>query len=206
MTSYAQAERHALTDLFLEVGPDAPTLCEGWATRDLAAHLVLRETRPDAAVGILVRPLAHYTEEAQRGIRARPWPKLVEAVRSGPPVLLRPVDEAFNTVEYFVHHEDVRRATDGWDPRPLEPGLEAALWRRLKTMTRPMFRRAGVVVDLEAPGYGQVKGGRGDDHVRLTGTPGELLLLAFGRGDHVRVQREGTDAALDRLASAKLGF
>src|SRR5882762_622635 len=36
-------ERRELCDLFLELGPDAPTLCEGWTTLDLAAHLVLRE-------------------------------------------------------------------------------------------------------------------------------------------------------------------
>ena len=46
-------------------GPDEPTLCEGWNTRDLAAHLVLRESRPDAALGVVVRPLAGRTARLQ---------------------------------------------------------------------------------------------------------------------------------------------
>ena len=44
--TYAQDERAALAALLHETGPDGPTLCEGWQTRDLVAHLVLRERRP----------------------------------------------------------------------------------------------------------------------------------------------------------------
>nr|BFE88977.1 hypothetical protein GCM10020093_115780 [Planobispora longispora] len=54
--TYARAERAALSDLFARLGPDAPTLCEGWTTFDLAAHLVLRERRLDAAPGIALSP------------------------------------------------------------------------------------------------------------------------------------------------------
>src|ERR1700753_1453307 len=64
-TNYAQAERTALCDLFLELGPQAPTLCEGWTTRDLAAHLVVRDRRPDGAIGILVPRLSGHTEKLQ---------------------------------------------------------------------------------------------------------------------------------------------
>ncbi|MGH8989581.1 MAG: TIGR03085 family metal-binding protein, partial [Acidimicrobiales bacterium] len=113
MSAYAQSERRELCELLDEVGPDAPTLCEGWNAQDLAAHLVLRERRPDAAVGILVRRLRPYTDRVQRELRDRPWPSLVDKVRSGPPALLRPVDELVNVVELFVHHEDLRRARHG---------------------------------------------------------------------------------------------
>lgn len=58
MTAFARSERLALCETLRAVGPDAPTLCEGWLTRDLAAHLVLRESRPDAAPGIVVSALA----------------------------------------------------------------------------------------------------------------------------------------------------
>ena len=50
----AQRERSALVDTLRAVGPDAPTLCDGWKTRDLAAHLVVRERRLDATPGIMV--------------------------------------------------------------------------------------------------------------------------------------------------------
>src|SRR3989442_14077388 len=81
----ARVERETLCDLLAEVGPDAPTLCEGWRTRDLAAHLILRERRADAAPGILLKPLAGYTRRVQDGYAARPWAELIGLVRSGPP-------------------------------------------------------------------------------------------------------------------------
>ena len=37
-------ERRQLCELFIELGPDAPSLLGPWSTRDLAAHLVLRST------------------------------------------------------------------------------------------------------------------------------------------------------------------
>ena len=58
----AQRERAALVESLREHGPGAPTLCEEWTARDLAAHLVVRERRLDAAPGILVPQLAGYTE------------------------------------------------------------------------------------------------------------------------------------------------
>ena len=37
--SHARDERSALVASLRDAGPDAPTLCAGWTTRDLAAHL-----------------------------------------------------------------------------------------------------------------------------------------------------------------------
>ena len=66
--SVAQHERAALVETLRSVGPDAPTLCGGWTTRDLTAHLVLREYRLDAAPGITVPALAGYTTKVQKQI------------------------------------------------------------------------------------------------------------------------------------------
>ena len=130
--SLAQQERTTICDLFVELGPEAPTLCEGWTTADLAAHLVARERRPDSGPGIVWPRLAGYTDKVRLAVRDRmPWEKLVEAVRSGPPMLLRPFDGAMNTIEFFIHVEDVRRAQAGWEPRPLAPELADALWARV---------------------------------------------------------------------------
>lgn len=209
MSSHARAQRQELADLLLEVGPDAPTLCEGWTAADLAAHLVIRARRPDAAAGILVKPLASYTQRVQDGVRrGTAWPQLVESVRTGPPfpLSLNPVDEAVNTVEYFVHLEDVRRARPGWEPRALDPDLERVLWSRLKSMSRLLLRKAPVGVTLVAPGYGQVTGKRGDPQVTVTGPPGELLLFAFSRQDATRVDLTGDADAAARLRQAHLGL
>ena len=45
-------ERAQLSDLLDELGPEAPTLLAPWTTRDLAAHLVLREHDSLAGPGL----------------------------------------------------------------------------------------------------------------------------------------------------------
>ena len=77
MTRYAQLERHALADTMLAVGPDAPTLCDPWRVRDLAAHLILRETRPDLAAGMFVPRLQARLERAQDELAATDFGELV---------------------------------------------------------------------------------------------------------------------------------
>lgn len=152
---FAAIERAALADLMTTLGPDAPTLCEGWTTRDLAAHLVVRATRADAAAGILIPRLAAHTRRVQDKIAAGDWDALVAKVRR------RPWwgaigDEAVNRVEYFVHHEDVRRAQAGWKARTLPEGLDEALFPRLRTQARLALRRTPARVTVTAPGHGSI--------------------------------------------------
>lgn len=207
MSDYAQQERATLVELFGELGPEAPTLCEGWKTSDLAAHLVIRERRPDAALGIVVPPLASRTDRIQAAVRdGKTWRQLVDDVREGPPLLLRPVDELMNGVEYFVHVEDVRRAQPEWEPRTLDPAFERTLWSRTKMMARGLRRRSPVGVTLRAPGYGEVVGKSGEPHVVVTGAPGELLLFVFGRQQAARVEMAGDPDPVDELRQAKLGL
>ncbi len=63
--SDAQLERQTLSQLFDQLGPDAPTLCSGWTTLDLAAHLVVRERRPDSGPGLVWPPMAGYTDRVR---------------------------------------------------------------------------------------------------------------------------------------------
>ena len=102
-TNHAQRERSGLCDLFDELGSDAPTLCEGWTAADLAAHLVVRERRPDAALGILAAPFERHGDKVRDDYAARPFDQLVESVRSGPPTLsafgIPGVDRMANTME-----------------------------------------------------------------------------------------------------------
>ncbi len=214
--SYARAERAALCALLDETGPDAPTLCEGWSTLDLAAHLVLRERRPDAGAGLLGGPLAGHTRRVQRKISQTPFPRLVEIIRTGPPRLsffaIPGMDERANAVEFFVHHEDVRRAQPGWQPRALGRGMSDALWLRLRA-ARVIMRKAPVGVELArsdepppapsgAPTIRLTANAR-TPVVTVTGTPAELTLWALGRTAAARVRLDGSEADIRALNAAR---
>jgi uncharacterized protein (TIGR03085 family) len=205
----AQRERRSLADLLLRVGPDAPTLCQGWSAADLAAHLVLRERRPDAALGLVVPQLAHHTEDVQRKVRdGRSYEALVATVRDGPPFPLRFsfIDEPMNTAEFFIHHEDVRRTQDGWVPRELDPDLERALWTRVRFSARMAKKAAPVGLTLVSPGYGRVEVRPGQPSVTVTGPPGELLLFMSGRQQASSVDVTGDADAAEQVRQAKFGL
>lgn len=201
--SLAQQERAALCDLLLTLGAGAPTLCEGWRTVDVAAHLVVRERRPDSGPGLVWPPLAGYTERVRCAVRDRtPWEALVDTVRRGPPMLLRPFDGPMNTVEFFIHVEDVRRAQPGWEPRRISPQLADALWARVGP--RGMANKVGATIVVTSPGRADKEAGSGP-RVVLSGDPGELIMFGAGRQGAARVECSGDAATVTRLRAASLG-
>jgi uncharacterized protein (TIGR03085 family) len=207
--SYSREERLALCALLEKTGPDAPTLCAGWTTSDLAAHLVLRERRPDAAAGVLGGPVASYTARVQRGIRTRiPFADLIRMIRSGPPAFsfmaIPGMDERANLVEFFVHHEDVRRGAPGWEPRAISDGESDLLWQRLR-LAKFMLRRAPVGVELAREDAGtdgrayRITAKNATPVVTVIGSPAELTMWVMGRTGAARVRFDGTDAAVQKL-------
>ena len=207
MTSYALRERHLLADLLLEVGPDAPTLCGDWVTADLAAHLVLRERRPDAGLGVWVPAFAGWTDKVAASLRDRKtYPEIVELVRDRP-WWIAPLDETVNLIEYFVHHEDVRRAQPEWQPRPFTDRDQDRLWSRLVLLAKGLARGSSVGVELvrtDAPAVRRIKAGEPTLVVR--GVPTELTLFAYGRGAVADVDLEGDDAARAGFAHREFGI
>jgi uncharacterized protein (TIGR03085 family) len=205
----AAEERRALCALFDELGPDQPTLCEGWQTRDLAAHLALRDRRIDAAPGLMFSAFAARTQKVQDSLAGRPWAELVELVRTGPPkwspFALPVLGDLVNTAEYFVHHEDVRRAQPDWEPRPADAQRDAALWRGLGMTARMTYRRSPVGVMLRREDGTVLAAKRGPHTVTILGEPGELLLHVFGR-DAVRISFEGDQADVAKVIGLKRAF
>lgn len=210
----AQAERRSLADLLIKVGPDAPTECAGWTAADLAAHLLVRERRLDAGPGILLPPLAFYTERVRRRTaESVQFTQMVERFRDGPPrfsvYALPGADKNANTMEFFVHHEDVRRARPGWEPRPLSSEMTDLLWRRLKS-ARFVLRKVPVEVTAVRPdgktlriAKGAKSGTRGPARaVRVHGHVGELVLWALGRTDVAQVGFTGPADAVRALTRA----
>lgn len=211
MTRFARAERAALSDTFLIVGPDAPTLCEGWTTADLATHLVVRDGRPDLAVGPMLPLVGDLAKSRVRAIKHQPWPDLVEQVRSGPPIysLTRVglLDEMVNLVEFYTHHEDVLRAVPQSERRVIPEAEQRALWTALDRMAKLMFRRSSVGVELISP-LGRIAAKRATPRgsVAIEGAPGELLLASYGRHVQAQIDARGSGDSVEALWSSRLGI
>ncbi|MDK8662892.1 TIGR03085 family metal-binding protein [Corynebacterium coyleae] len=203
--SFAQRERSRLAELFLEVGPDAPTLNEGWNTFDLAVHLLIRESKPLALPGMFVDALSGMTEKETSKVKARPYTEVVNEWAAGPPVWIKPFDAAMNTAEHFIHHEDVRRGGGEVRPRDFSRTVNAQLLALAKRFGAMSLRKAQAPVILTPPDLPPVTLGdkagvaqRGDDVVRVSGAPGELLLWVSGR-NAAEIELTGALEALDGL-------
>ncbi|MER5444329.1 TIGR03085 family metal-binding protein [Streptomyces sp. NPDC059690] len=207
MSTFAKRERLLLADLLEAEGPDAPTLCEGWRTRDLAAHVVVRERRPDAAGGILIKQLAPRLERVMAEFAEKPYEELIQLIRTGPPRFspfsLKQVDEMSNTVEFYVHTEDVRRAQPDWTPRELDQVFQDALWSRLERTARLIGRTIPTGLVLRRPDGQTVVAHRGTPVVTATGEPSELLLFSMGRQSTATVELDGDKDAISKLHEAK---
>ena len=193
--SLAARERASLADLLDERGPDAPTCCAGWTTAHLAAHLAVRDSRPDAFPGFGLErfwsagPLTRWSHRLEDRLRTgTPYAEVVDRVRSGPPawspVRLPALDQAVNASEFAIHHEDVRRTEPGWQPRTLPRRDQDQLWAAAKGFAR-LARRPLVLRRSDASGV-EHRVGSGTPRT-VTGEPLELLLWLSGRRDVARV-------------------
>jgi uncharacterized protein (TIGR03085 family) len=203
-------ERHAFCDTALALGPDVPTLCGGWNSRDLVAHLLVRENSPVGAAGIVISPLAGLTERAMARAARAPFADMVRKLRDPglTPYRLPGVERLTNLLEYFVHHEDLRRAQPEWQPRELPAADEDELWKLLPGAARLATRKLGepvVVRRSDRPGV-EATVRKGPDPVVVTGRPSELVLFFFGRSELRDVTFDGPPAATARLREADRGI
>lgn len=209
--SLAREERHALADALAAVGPHRPTLCAGWDTGLLAAHVVIRDRRPDALPGVLIPAFAGHTDRLQHAaVEGSTYDELVAKVRSGPrlsPTQLPVLGDLVNFMEFAIHTEDVLRAQEGWTPRALSPSEDEGLLSRLRVLRALGSRRAGVPIVFVTPG-GTRLAPRGDasDAVTITGEPIDLALYLSGRRSAARVELAGPDAAIAKVGAAKLSL
>ena len=205
-----RSERNALCDLFTRVGPAAPTLCEGWTTSDLATHLVVRERKPLAALGLVLPPFAAGLERTmKRTSKEKTYDGLVALVSSGPPSLLRPFDAPMNMSEYFIHHEDVRRGGGDTTPRPESDiaDVEEALWKSMGRGSRLLTRSlASTGLDLVHSDGRVVHARSGEQAATLTGRPGEIALYLSGRKAAAHVEVGGPPEAAAALRDARFGI
>jgi uncharacterized protein (TIGR03085 family) len=210
VTYLAAREREALCDTALAAGPDAPTMCGDWRVRELVAHLVLRERSP-AAAGIVLPPLADLTERRTRALAAGDFQRLVERVRGGPPwwspMRVSSVDRLTNTMEMFIHHEDIRRAQPSWKARELSHADADAVWQGVRATGRGLLRKVDVGVEMIRPGEEDAAVLRkGEPVVRIVGSPAEVAMFVYGRKAVADVVLLGPDEAVARLSDTSLGI
>jgi uncharacterized protein (TIGR03085 family) len=134
-----QPEVLTVSDLLDELGPQAPTLLPPWTARDLAAHLVLREHDYLAARGLVVPGRwSTFAQRRQHALALRDFAWLTITIRQGPPpgfFRLPWVRRGPNLNEFFVHHEDLRRA-NGYGSRATGQAMNDALWRNVRREVR----------------------------------------------------------------------
>jgi uncharacterized protein (TIGR03085 family) len=213
MEPMSRTERAALCNTALEAGEQAPTLCGRWTVKDLVIHLLVRERDPLGAPGILVPKLEGLTDRSARRLAQQDFSSLVERVRSGPPkwspMALPPLDRAVNTLEYFVHHEDIRRAGPDWVPRELTEREQKAVWKSIAVAGKGLVRSAGVPVEIRWAGDERGRSSvlrKGDDPAVVTGPPAEVALFLFGRAQHGPLEFSGPDTTVQKLRRSDLGL
>ena len=212
---YVEPSREVLAETLLAAGPDAATLCAGWRTQELAAHLYLREHSPKVGVSLIMKPWKKISEKATLKLGAESstpeaYAALVEKFRAGPPKMsplsLRAVDHSANLVEFFVHTEDIRRASDRWAPRALDADYSQALWAELVKRAAILYRSVDLGVVLVDPSGPRHVAKRAPVSVAIIGDPGELLLHANGRIGQALVSFEGQPDAVALLQTAPVGL
>jgi uncharacterized protein (TIGR03085 family) len=209
--STTRNERAAMSDTFLAVGPDAPTLCGDWTANDLLAHLLVRERRPDAAGGILVPALAKRTQKVMDQVAEGDYAANVQTFRSGPPLwspfAVPLLGDRANLFEFFIHHEDLRRAQPEWEPRADDGSRDDDLWGALKTMGKLLLRKSPVGVTFRSAGRDDVVVKKAERGVIIVGLPGEIALVAFGRSPELaRVVIQGDAADIAAFEAAPKGI
>lgn len=205
----ARRERRDLCDLALDLGPDVPTLCGDWDSRRLLAHLYVREHRPLAGLGIAVSRLSRLTDRAMERAGREEFTRLVDRVRTPglTPFALRPVEVLANTLEYVVHHEDLRRAQAGWDPRPLDRDDVDTIWRSIGVTGRMLVRPAGVPVSIVRADTSATHTLRaGEPSVTVTGPVVELVMFLYGRAQVRDLVFDGRDDLVAEVRGADLGM
>ncbi|WP_186759395.1 TIGR03085 family metal-binding protein [Arthrobacter alpinus] len=212
---YVEPSREVLAETLLAAGPDAATLCAGWRTQELAAHLYLREHSPKVGAALILKPWKTISEKATVKLAAesstpQAYAALVEKFRAGPPKMsplsLRAVDHSANLIEFFIHTEDIRRASDRWAPRALDTDYSQALWAELIKRAAILYRSVDLGVVLVDPSGPRHVAKRAPVSVAIIGDPGELLLHANGRIGQALVSFEGQPDAVALLQTAPVGL
>ncbi|MDN5686592.1 MAG: TIGR03085 family metal-binding protein [Brachybacterium sp.] len=208
MTTTPDPEREQFAATFRALGPQAPTILPGWDAADLLEHLSDRERdTPVVMAARLPGPLGRRAMTAREDQQARPWTERVERFRQGPgrsPV--GALDRLSGQGELLIHHEDLRRAQEDWEPRALSEDQQAQAWRALTLLSRISVRVAADITLVSPRGGLRLRSRRSAGSLRVHGETLELLLWASGRDEVAQVRVHGDEGALRALAEGRRGM
>jgi len=197
----SKSERQGLVETLKALGPDAPTLCEGWMTKHLLAHLIMRETEPVNASGILLKGRQKQTQNRLEELSTH-FESNLSKLMSGPPLWnpMRYLDKWVNALEMLIHHEDVLRAQPNWQRRKFTESETKELDFLLKIAPRFLVRGAKVLPTLvvgELPTTGRII---------LRGDQVDLLLFLAGRQSASTVSIEGDESDVADFMKSSFGI
>ena len=197
----SKSERQGLVETLKALGPDAPTLCEGWLTKHLLAHLIMRETEPVNASGILLKGRQKQTQNRLEELSTH-FESNLSKLMSGPPLWnpMRYLDKWVNALEMLIHHEDVLRAQPNWQRRKFTDSETKELDFLLKIAPRFLVRGAKVLPTLvvgDLPTTGRII---------LRGDQVDLLLFLAGRQSASTVSIEGDESDVADFMKSSFGI
>ena len=182
-------ERARLVETLEFVGPEAPTLVEGWSAQELARHLAAQD-RLRGVPALVARRLVVATQLRLTAVYLdrpvalalvnsgpRSWAGCLQRLRQPPPRAVTGASVGPITLwEHVVHHEDLRRASSV--RRTAWPDLTAVIdW--LLAYNRRRLNGPGVrLVDADSS---SAWSSRPSPAVTVTGPPSELVLWLSGR-------------------------
>ena len=209
MTSLAKRERYAISQTLRNLGPDAPTLCEGWTSFDLLVHLISRENRPDAALGLIIPAFSQYSKKVADELKSRGFENLIQEFEDGPkqfsPFAIPGVDNLANSFEFLVHHEDLLRAQQNYVARVFGDLDKKLLWKRF-TQTGKVFLRKAKVGIIAKSDQGVFTINSGNSCVTMEGEVVDLILYSFGRKSAANIKFEGNEESIMILKETKFGL
>ena len=197
----SKSERQGLVETLKALGPDAPTLCEGWLTKHLLAYLIMRETEPVNASGILLKGRQKQTQNRLEELSTH-FESNLSKLKSGPPLWnpMRYLDKWVNALEMLIHHEDVLRAQPNWQRRKFTDSETKELDFLLKIAPRFLVRGAKVLPTLvvgDLPTTGRII---------LRGDQVDLLLFLAGRQSASTVSIEGDESDVADFMKSSFGI
>ena len=209
MTSLAKRERYAISQTLRNLGPDAPTLCEGWSSFDLLVHLISRENRPDAALGLIIPAFSQYSKKVADELKSRGFENLIQEFEDGPkqfsPFAIPGIDNLANSFEFLVHHEDLLRAQPNYVARVFGDLDKKMLWKRF-TQTGKVFLRKAKVGIIAKSDHGVFTIKSGNSVVTMEGEVVDLILYSFGRKSASNIKFEGDEESIRILKETKFGL